>query len=249
MAAPSLSALPARFNAGNTVKYTRRHSDYPASAGWGLALHISGLATFSAAGTPVGDAFDVAITAAKTANVTVTGCTVTAAGVVTRGAGNFTTDGVLPGYLAHGPGIPRGAFVKTVDSATVVTLSEPCTAGASLSLLFRFPPGVYAWREVVTLAAEVYTAAEGTVSIDPDINGAPAGSLQTWEQEMLPVVEDIIAGKVATDTASYQIADRAKTALNFRDMLSFLGYLRAAVRGQANPGALEKAYPVFGPRG
>lgn len=249
MAAPNLTALPARFRAGNTVKYTRTHSDYPASAGWGLALHISGLAAaFTTTGSASGDAFLLTIAATKTATVNVANCTVTAAGVVTRAAGNFTTDGVLPGYLVNGPGIPRGAYIKTVDSATQVTLSEPCTAGASLALAFRFPPGVYTWEERVTLAGEVYTADAGVVSVDPDIAGAPAGATQSWEQEMLPLVQDCISGKVATDTASYQIADRAKTALNFRDMRDFLAHLQAAVRAQANPGVLEKAYPVFGPR-
>lgn len=247
MAPAVLSALPTRFNAGTTVKYSRAHADYPANDSWTLALHLSGGASLSIAGSANGAGFDVTIPAAKTATVTVVNCSFSAAGrVITRSAGDFTADGVLPGYLVTGPGIPPGAYVKSVDSATTLTISEPAeAAGSGLSLPFRFPEGIFRWEERVTKSGEVYAADAGTVSIDPDISGSPAGSLQSWEQRMLPLVEDIIEGRIGSDTESYQIADRAKTAVRMRDWLSFRSFLKAAVAQQRNPGRIGIVRTAF----
>ena len=244
MAAPLLSALPARFDAGTTVKYKRAHTDYPASAGWALTLTVSGAAVFSVTGSADGNAWNVTIPATQTATVTsVTDAATTAASkALSKAAGSFITAGVRGGDLATGPGIPRGAYVDP-DYAIValsLTLSEAATATASaLAVKFRFPDGVYAWKELVTLAGEVYVAASGTVIIAPAVAG------QSWEARMLPIVEDILEGKIATDTASYQIADRAKTALGLESMLAFRGYLQAALRGQGNPGQLTMVRASF----
>ena len=243
MAAPLLSALPARFDAGTTVKYLRTHGAYPASL-WALAVQVSGAAQFTVAGVPNGDAWDVTIPATQTATVTsVTDASTTAASkVLGQAAGNFVTDGVRGGDLVTGPGIPRGAYVDPdyPIAATTLTLSEAATAtGTGLAVKFRFPDGVYAWKELVTLAGEVYVAASGTVIIAPAVAG------QSWEARMLPIVEDILEGKIATDTASYQIADRAKTALGLESMLAFRGYLQAALRGQGNPGQLTMVRASF----
>ena len=243
--ASNLTALPDRFNAGTTVKYTRTLGDYPASQGWSLALYLAGAASFSVAGSPNANAFDVTITAAKTATVTIASLTVTAAGVVTRAAGDFTADGVLTGYLVSGPGIPSGAYVKSVDSATQLTLSEPCTAGAALSLKFRFPDGVYRWRERVSKAGEVFDADEGTLNVDPDIANAPAGALQPKEEIWLALVDDVIEGRISGDAAAYQIGDRAKTFVNMRDWITFRGQLKATIAARSNPGTLTMVRAAF----
>ena len=247
MATATLSALPDRFNAGTTVKYERTFADYPANDGWTMALHLSGGAYFSTAATASGAAFKVTIAASKTATVAVTGCATTAASkIVTRVSGDFAADGVLPGYLVSGPGIPSGAYVKTVDSATQATLSEPADAtGSSLSLKFRFPDGVYRWEERVSKAGEVFPADEGTASIDPDISAAPAGSLQSWEERMLPLVEDILEGRITSDMESYQIADRAKTAVRVSDWISFRSYLKRVVAQRRTPGKLLVMRAIF----
>jgi hypothetical protein len=240
MALATLSALPDRFNAGTTVKYSRTFADYPASDGWTLALHISGGAYFSIAATVSGTTFAVTIPASKTATVSVTnGATTAAAKIVTRASGDFVVDGVLAGYLVSGPGIASGAYVKTVDSATQVTLSEAAEAtGSSLALKFRFPDGIYAWEERASKAGEVAPADKGTVNIDPDISSAPAGALQSWEERMLPLVDDILQGRITSDMESYQIADRAKTAVRMRDWLDFRSYLKRVIAQRRTPGKL-----------
>jgi len=247
MALDSMTALPDRFNAGTTLIYTRAYSDFPAGQGWALTLHLSGGASLSAAGAASGNSFVITVLPAKTATVSVSGCSYSAGSpVLTRAAGSFATDNIIPGYLVSAPGIPSGAYVKTVDSATQVTLSEPATAaGSSLSATFRFPSGLYSWEERAANAGAVYSAGTGLVSIDPDIAGAPAGSFQSWEQRMLPLVEDILEGRITSDMESYQIADRAKTAVRVRDWLAFRSYLRSAISQQRSPGRFIMARGSF----
>jgi hypothetical protein len=247
--ATTLTALPDRFNAGTTVKYTRTHGDYPASQGWSLSLYLNGAASLTILGSPNGNAFNVTVPAAQTATVSVADASTTAGSkTLGKGAGSFVTDGVRAGDLVSGPGIPSGAYVdgNFPIGATSLTLSEAATATASgLAVKFRFPDGVYSWEERASKAGEVFVADEGTVNVDPDIAGAPAGAFQTWEERMLPLVNDIIEGRITSDMESYQIADRAKTAVRMRDWMAFRGFLKAAISGQANPGKLTMVRAAF----
>lgn len=239
--------MPARINAGTTLVYTRAYGDFPAGQGWALTLYLAGGASLSAAGGASGDSFVITLPAAKTGTVTVADCDYSAASpILTRATGSFTTDNIIPGYLVTAPGIASGAYVKTVDSAAQVTLSEPATAaGVSLAATFRFPAGIFSWEERAALAGSVYSASTGVVSIDPDIAGAPAGALLSWEQRMLPLVEDILEGRITSDMESYQIADRAKTAVRVRDWLAFRSYLKTAIAQQRNPGTFIMARASF----
>lgn len=65
--APELSSLPESFAAGTTVRYRRRLSDYPASAGWTLKLHLAGASVLAKTATADGDDFVVTLAAADTA--------------------------------------------------------------------------------------------------------------------------------------------------------------------------------------
>ncbi len=61
--AQELSALPESFASGTTVRYRRRLSDYPASDGWTLKLHLAGASVLSVEASADGDDFLVAIPA------------------------------------------------------------------------------------------------------------------------------------------------------------------------------------------
>lgn len=62
----ALIAPPASFTAGDTVKYTRSLSDYPASAGWVMKLHLLGKVSTSVTAVADGDAHSVTLPAATT---------------------------------------------------------------------------------------------------------------------------------------------------------------------------------------
>jgi len=244
----TLTALPARFDAGTTVKYTRTLADFPANGGWSLALYISGAAYFTVAGSASGASFDFTIAATKTATVAITtGATTSGSKTVSRSAGSFTTDGVLPGYLVHGTGIPSGAYVKSVESATSLTISEAAEAtGTALALTFRFPPGAYSWQERATHATEgVKTAASGQVLIDPDPVNAPAGALQPKEEQWLALVEDVIEGRISSDAAAYQIGERAKTFNRLQDWIDFRSHLKAVIAQRRTAGKFRTARVAF----
>jgi len=66
--AQELSAIPESFAAGTTVKYRKRFSDYPASAGWTLKLHLAGASVLAKTAAADGDDFVVTIAADDTAS-------------------------------------------------------------------------------------------------------------------------------------------------------------------------------------
>lgn len=87
MAAPVLSALPPRFDAGTTVTYTVSHSNYPANDGWTLKLHVAGIHKDA---TASGAAFLVTLAATDTEFVA--NGTYSWAEIVTKGTDILTAD-------------------------------------------------------------------------------------------------------------------------------------------------------------
>jgi len=67
--AQELSALPESFAAGTTVKYRKRFSDYPPSAGWTLKLHLAGASVLAKTAAADGDDFVLTLAAEETASV------------------------------------------------------------------------------------------------------------------------------------------------------------------------------------
>jgi hypothetical protein len=64
--AQELTNLPDPFAAGTTVSYRRRLTDYPASAGWTLRLHLAGASVLAKTAVASGDDFIVTIEATDT---------------------------------------------------------------------------------------------------------------------------------------------------------------------------------------
>lgn len=97
--------LPESFAAGTTVAYRRSHTAYPASDGWALTLYLNGAGAVSAAGVPVGAAFDVTLAAAATA-------------------------GLPPGAYTWIERVSRGAEVYDAARGTVLVLANVATSPA-----------------------------------------------------------------------------------------------------------------------
>lgn len=68
--------------------------------------------------------------------ISVASVTISTGTTATRGAGSYITDGVRAGMLVSGAGCPYGTTVLTVNSATVVTLSQACT-NATITMTFN----------------------------------------------------------------------------------------------------------------
>ncbi len=64
--AQELVYLPDQFAAGTTVCYRRRLTDYPASAGWALRVHLAGASVLAKTAVADGDDYLVTIEASDT---------------------------------------------------------------------------------------------------------------------------------------------------------------------------------------
>lgn len=64
--AQELTNLPDQFAAGTTVSYRRRLTDYPASAGWTLRVHLAGASVLAKTAAANGDDYLVTIEATDT---------------------------------------------------------------------------------------------------------------------------------------------------------------------------------------
>lgn len=130
-----------------------------------------------------------------------------------------------------------GAANHTEPAATVGTQFEFELTAAQTG---GFPAGVYQWQERVSKGSETYTVDEGTVTIDPNIATAPAGSLIPFAEKLLPQVEAAIEALVTGKVQEYQVAGRA---VRYND-LEFLTKLRNQL---ANAVKAKQHAGTFGP--
>lgn len=98
--------------------------------------------------------------------------------------------------------------------------------------------GNHQWREIVEKAGEKFIAASGNVRVEPNIEAATAGTMASWEEATLAVVEAALAGRLTTDMESYQIAGRAIVRIPASELMKIRRDLRAVVDAQARPGKL-----------
>jgi hypothetical protein len=247
MATSPAASLPSRFIAGTTVTYTCTRAPYTPADGWTLTLYLAGQSTLSVVATTSGSGYLVTIPAAATATVSVVNCSWSAGGDgITRAAGSFASDGILPGYFVTHPDLPPHARILSLLTSTTARISGPASAaGSAVTLPFRFPEGIYTWQERLSKAAEVVTGEQGTVTVAPDIAGAPAGTYQSPEEQLLQQVEDVLFKRIAEGVESYQIADRAKTFTRTNDLYAAWRELKRIVQQQRSPGKLGVVPAVF----
>lgn len=128
-----------------------------------------------------------------------------------------------------------GVTVLTIEAATDGdSFAFTLAATATKDLL----PGNHQWREIVEKDGEKFIAASGVVRVEPDVEAATAGSLASWEETSLAVVEAALGGRLTSDMESYQIAGRAIVKIPVNELMKLRNQLRAAVRAQARPGRM-----------
>lgn len=102
-----LEQIPSSLTAGDTWDFRLTFADYPASAGWVLALYFRGVGTLTAAGVAEGDAHRVTIPA----------------------SGDGSSDIAAGTYVWLARATKDGA-AYTAQSGTVVVQANPATAAA-----------------------------------------------------------------------------------------------------------------------
>lgn len=128
----------------------------------------------------------------------VAGCTwTTAAKTLTRASGSFTTDGVTAGMLVIATGIADGTYVKSVDSALQITLSEfPTANGTALSV--RFWNGMLGVNTSPTTGKATFQSVGGYLALGGSIEDQYRGRVRvrdttngeiTWTDDAVSVVE------------------------------------------------------------
>jgi len=101
----TLSALPSSLVQSTTVEYTRNYSDFPASAGWGLKLHIAGPAVQTVIGVPSGDSFTFTLD-------------------------STTTGALLPGRYVWEERATKATVVQTAATGTLIVTADIAAATA-----------------------------------------------------------------------------------------------------------------------
>lgn len=140
---------------------------------------------------------------------------------------------------------PTSNWNMTLFIAGVAVFSIPATESNNKFLITisanqtkNFPAGNYRWEERVTDGTNVYIAGTGTVVVLADIAQATAGSLLSWEEKTLKVVEDALMGRLSADMESYSIDGRAVSKIPSRELLGIRNSLRRAVNAQKNIGKM-----------
>lgn len=131
-------------------------------------------------------------------------------------------------YLSGVSTLAKVAGQDGEEYVVTLTAAETATLGA----------GKYQWVERVVKSPEVFEVASGTVVVEPNIATAAAGSMQTWEEKTLVVVEAALTGKLTADMESYSIHGRTVNKIPTRELMQIRAELKRAVNAQRNPGKL-----------
>lgn len=111
-------------------------------------------------------------------------------------------------------------------------------------------PGSYRYVERVEKAGDAYDATTGMVVVDPDLANAQDGDLQSKDEQLLKVLEDVIAGNLADGAiASYQIGGRAVSKIPMNELIALRNSLRATVVAGQTGRPSRKVLFTFPPTG
>lgn len=163
--------------------------------------------------------------------------------------------------------IPAGTTVKYTRTVS----DYPATAGWTLKLLLAgeatlavtaapsggdyavtltaaqtaaLPAGVYRWAEEVSKAGEVYRVASGTVSVEPDLNTAAPGDLQSEDEKQLVQVNARIAELLAKGISSYAVDGLTVNKVELRDLYLERTRLTTAIARARRGGGIGRQYRV-----
>lgn len=138
-----------------------------------------------------------------------------------------------------------GAIASGVDAVADgagfdVTLSAAYTA--------TLTPGNYRWVERVTKGSDIYDAASGTLVVTPNLATASAGSLLSYEEKTLAVIESALTGSLTKGMESYQIDGIAVVKLDAEKLEKLRIKYQNAVNRLKNGGRLGRIHRATFPR-
>jgi hypothetical protein len=254
--------VPAHFPAGTTVRYSRSLDNFSPEDGWLYTIYLNGLTTkFNKQANAGGGAdFQIEFLPSDTEGLapgpyryterlTNPGTALTLTQVVTAGAeaiysfSGFTgpqpyvgINLAIAGYTNSTNNLAAGA-VTAIEldgvGAGTVTVANAAAVNETAAATGRGPALTYDLR-----------GDELVINIEPDAATSPAGTFQTYEERTLAVVEAAISGNLSGGIQSYQIAGRAVSKYNLKELTDLRGLLRAAVWRQQNPGRLSQSYHI-----
>lgn len=169
----TLTSMPESFAAGTTLKYERTLSDYPASDGWSLKLHLAGKSELTLEASVDGDRFVFLAAVGQTENL---------------------------------------------------------------------PHGVYTWVELASKDGETFKVDEGTVTVEPNLALASAGSLQMAVEKELDLIEARIQARLAAgaDHESRSADNFSVELVSLNDLFARRNTLAEQLRSVASGGQFSR---------
>jgi len=140
-----------------------------------------------------------------------------------------TTGWQLSVYLA-GPGVAQQLNIAAVANVCTVLISAVDTA--------NLPPGGYQYFErAVEIApgARVFDIETGTISIEPNLASAIAGSAMTFEAKVLAALKAKLEGRLTTDQETLQVEGTAIARIRFEQLERLIDKYQAIVELQERP--------------
>lgn len=135
-----------------------------------------------------------------------------------------------------------GASIATVaGSASAKSFNVTLSAAATAGLV----AGNYQWVERVAKAGEKFDVAAGTSIVDPDVAVATAGSLQSYNEKRLAVIEAALTGTLTGGMLSYQIEGRAASKIPPAELEALRAKYHALVLAEQRPGHLRVVRAEF----
>jgi hypothetical protein len=106
-------------------------------------------------------------------------------------------------------------------------------------------PYAYTERLIATDGSgEIFDIVNGRIMVNPNMAGAVAGSLITYEEQTLAVIEAALKGRLTADIEHYSIAGRSVSKIPVRELIELRGRYKYLCQKQRNPGSFSNSAEV-----
>jgi len=139
---------------------------------------------------------------------------------------------------------PSEGWTLTVYLAGTSTLTVAATvSGTAYSVVLSSTatapllPGIYSVQELMAKGGETYLAGEARVEVEPNITTATAGSMQSWYEKTLAVLQASISGSVTADIQAYTIGTRTVSKIPLKEKMALMSWCESKIAASKRPGS------------
>lgn len=131
------------------------------------------------------------------------------------------------------------------DGVAATTSGSDYLFTLSAALTGQLQPGTYRYAITATLADARYTAEEGVLTVQADVQTATAGALRSHDEQVLELLEAELLARASSDHTEYAVEGRSLKRESITDLTAWADRLRGRIARRRRGGAISSIAVSF----